>query len=425
MQEDLLPYIWQFQYFNKSGLKTSSGEDVQVIHAGTFNTNQGPDFTNARVKIGATIWAGNIELHINASDWKAHHHSTDANYDTVILHVVWNDNSPAKDANENLIATIELKNRVPKILLEKYRALMNAAQFIPCEKLSSPINDLQLLNWKHRLVAERLLAKTQKVFSILEQTNFHWEETFWQLIAFNFGLKVNSDFFQEVAKALPVAILAKHKNQVLQLEALLFGVAGLLQSSFTEDYSRMLEKEFLFYKKKYNLKIAEGTLSFLRMRPANFPTIRLSQLAVLIHQSEHLFSKIKNTSSVKEVRKMFRVRANDYWHYHFVFDKETTYQQKTLGNKMIDGIIINTIVPVLFAYGAHHGEEVYKNKAINWLEQISPEKNRITNGFEKLNFQNKNAFDSQFLIQLKNEYCNKLLCLKCAIGNSILKKGQD
>ncbi len=422
MQEDLLQYIWQFQYFNKSDLKTSANEELQVIHTGVLNAHQGPDFVNARIKIGTNTWAGNVELHVNSSDWNLHHHSGDKNYDNVILHVVWNDNGILYDANGNAIPALELKDRVPKILLNKYEELMNASQFIPCEKLSPSLSDLQLLNWEQRLVAERLLAKSKKVFFILEQTNFHWEEAFWRMIAANFGLTVNNNLFQQVAELLPVTVLAKHKNQIHQLEALLFGTAGLLQEDFGEPYPIMLKKEFSFYRKKYGLKIIDGKLSFLRMRPANFPTIRLSQLAMLIHQSEHLFSKIKEASSVRELKEMFRVTANDYWHYHFVFDKESPYHQKTSGSKMIEGIIINTVVPALFAFGVHHNEEVYKNKALNWLEQIAPEKNIITKGFEEFKFPNKNALDSQALIQLKNEYCDKRFCLKCAIGNSILKK---
>ena len=422
MKEDLLQYIWQFQYFNNSELLSSSGDSIQVMHPGIHNTNQGPDFINAKIKIGKTIWAGNVELHINSSDWNVHNHSADLNFNNVILHVVWNNNVAIKDATHKDLSTLELKNRVSKLLLERYRILMESSQFIPCETQLQQVNELTLTNWKQRLVAERLIAKSGNILAILKETNFHWEETFWWLIAANFGLKVNSDMFQQIAKLLPVSILAKHKNRIQQVEALLFGTAGLLKAGFTEKYPLMLQKEFSFYQKKYQLKTIDGGLSFLRMRPANFPTIRLAQLAMLIHESEHLFSKIKDASSVKEVKKMLEVSANDYWHYHYVFDEISDCKVKTLGKQMIDNIIINTIVPVLFAYGLHHHEQVYKDKSVKWLEEISAEKNSITKGFEHLNFSNKNAFDSQSLIQLKNEYCNKKFCLRCAIGNSLLKK---
>jgi hypothetical protein len=422
MQEDLLQYIWQFQYFNSAKLLAPSGDIIQIIHPGIHNNNQGPDFTNAKIKINNTTWAGNIELHINSSHWNIHNHSSDSNFNNIILHVVWNHDIEIKDVNGNDLPTLELKNRVSKILLDKYRMLMETSRFIPCESQVRQVNQLTLANWKQRLVAERLIAKSGRILSILNETNSHWEETFWWLIAANFGLTINSDFFQQIAKQLPVATLAKHKNRIQQIEALLFGVAGLLDTEFHEKYPLMLQKEFRFYQKKYNLKSVDGELCFLRMRPANFPTIRLAQLSVLIHESEHLFSKVKNVTSLKEVKEMLMVTANDYWHYHYIFEEQSEFKKKTLGHQMINNIIINTIVPILFAYGMHHNEEIYKDKSIKWLEEISAEKNKITTGFENLDFSNKNAFDSQALIQLKNEYCNKKLCLQCAIGNSLLKR---
>ncbi len=422
MKEDLLQYIWQFQYYNNKELQTTSGEKIQIQFQGTHNSNQGPDFTAAKIKIGETLWAGNVELHINSSDWNLHRHSLDDNYNNIILHVVWNHDAEINASNNHQLPVLELQDRVPKMLLAKYRELMEGARFIPCENQVHHINELTLSNWKQRLLAERLVSKSEKVLSVLKQTNFHWEETFWRIIAGNFGLKVNSGFFQKLAESLPVSILAKHKNSIHHLEALLFGQAGLLDKNFDGKYPVMLQKEFKFYRQKYKLQPVEEKLYFLRMRPSNFPTIRLAQLAILIHESEHLFSKIKECKDIKDVKKMLQVTANDYWNYHYVFDEETAYKMKTLGSQMIDNIIINTIVPVLFAYGIHHNEKAYKEKAIKWLEDISSEKNTITKGFEGLNFSNKNAFDSQALIQLKNEYCNKKLCLHCAIGNSILKK---
>jgi hypothetical protein len=258
----------------------------------------------------------------------------------------------------------------------------------------------------------------------LKETNFHWEETFWWLIAANFGLKVNSEMFMKMAKTLPVSILAKHKNNIIQLEALLFGQAGLLNGDFTEKYELMLQKEYHFYQKKYQLKPVDGEIYFLRMRPANFPTIRLAQLAMIIQQSEHLFSKIKETNSVYDLKKMFSVSTYDFWNYHYSFHQQTDFKIKNLGKQMIDNILINTVVPVVFSYGLHNNNEGYKDKAITWLENISAEKNSITSGFENIGFANKSAFDSQALLQLKNEYCDKKYCLQCTIGNSILKKGQ-
>jgi hypothetical protein len=425
MKEKLLQYIWQFQYFNKSELITVSGEPLQIIYHGSLNTNQGADFAEAKIKIGETTWAGNIELHIKSSDWNLHKHSEDKNYGNIILHVVWEYDTDIKDISGNNLPTLELQTRVSKLLLAKYEILMNANSFIPCENHAYTINDLTLLNWKQRLLAERLEAKSSRIISFLNQNNFHWEETFWWLLAINFGIKVNSRAFEKIARTIPVSILAKHKNQIHQLEALLFGQAGLLEKDFTDDYPQMLQKEYLFYKTKYKLQQPLIHLFFLRMRPANFPTIRLAQLAMLINKSTHLFSKIKESVSIVEVKELLDVTANDYWHYHYVFDEDSAFKKKKLGKQMINNILINTVVPILFSYGLHRNEQQYKDKAIAWLEDISSEKNFITKGFEALKFSNKNSFDSQSYIQLKNEYCNNKRCLECSIGNSLLKGVQE
>lgn len=422
MKEDLLQFIWKFQYFNSNELRCTDGDAVQIIHPGTYNSNQGPDFKEAKIKINNILWSGNVELHINSSHWHTHHHSDDTNFNNVILHVVWNHDVEIKDANGSALSTIELQPRVSKLLLEKYRRLKENAQFIACESLTSGLGGLALNSWKQRLVAERLLIKSKNIFTDLEQTNYHWEETFWWLIAANFGLTLNSGAFKKMARSLPLTLVAKHKKNIIQVEALLYGQAGLLSKVFKDKYPKMLQKEYFFYQKKYKLSPVDEKLYYLRMRPANFPTIRLAQLAMLICSSEHLFSKIKETESVDELKKMFSITANDYWHYHYIFEETSEYKIKKLGSQMINNIIINTVVPVIFSYGLHHSEEALKEKAIRWLEEIAPEKNTITQGFERLSYSNKSAFDSQAYIQLKKEYCDHHLCLQCAIGNSILKK---
>jgi len=431
MTERLLQFIWQFQYFNKSELETIDGEKVQIQFAGQLNTNQGPDFSDAKIVIGKTIWAGTIELHIKTSDWNKHNHQSDKNYKNVILHVVWEDDGagnrnavPIKETEQSSvdhIPVLELKGRVSKILLQRYEELMNSNSFVPCENSISTVKEITWKSWKDRLLVERLVRKFQTIESSLNENNFHWEETFWWMLARNFGIKVNADAFEAIARSISINILAKHKTQIHQLEALLLGQAGLLENKFSEDYPLMLQKEYKFYKSKYNLKPINQPVFFLRMRPGNFPTIRLAQLAMLVHDSAHLFSKIKEADSVKDVKAWLDVTANDYWHYHYKFDEESAYRKKKLGAAMIDNIIINTVCPVLFAYGNYNDETKYKDKALKWLEQTSAEKNNITKGFQQLGIENKTSFDSQGLIELKNEYCNKKRCLECGIGNSILK----
>ncbi len=423
MTERLLQFIWQFQYFNKNDLSTTADEKLQIIIPGLFNSNQGPDFLQATIRIGTTKWVGNIELHLKTSDWKRHRHERDKNYNNVILHVVWEN-----DTEESSIPVFELKSRVSKILLQRYEELMNASGFIPCEKNISSVRDIVWKSWKERLLAERLLRKAAIAENFLQQNNYHWEETFWWLLARNFGIKVNADAFEAMAKSVSINILAKHKNQIHQLEALLLGQAGLLDKNtdsyqHKDDYPLLLQREYTFLKKKYSLRPIHQPVHFLRMRPGNFPTIRLAQLAMLIQGSAHLFSKIKEAGSVKLVRKWFDVVANDYWHYHYRFEEPSAFKKKKLGDAMIDNIIINTICPVLFAYGNYHDENKYKEKALKWLEETAAESNSITKGFLQLGIENKNAFDSQALIELKNEYCNKKRCLDCAVGNAILKTG--
>ena len=416
MTERLLQFIWQFQYFNKGDLQTTTGEEIQIISPGTYNTNQGPDFTEAKIMIGKTLWAGHVELHLLSSDWNKHKHQHDKNYNNVILHVVWEDDFP-----DYTMPVLNLKNRIAKILLQKYEELMNTKGFIPCETRISSVRPIVLQSWKERLLAERLIRKSAIVETFLNQNNQHWEETFWWLLARNFGIKINADAFEAMARSLPVNILAKHKNQIHQLEALLMGQANLLSGKFIDDYSNLIQREYEFYKSKYKLKPGIYTPFFLRMRPGNFPTIRLAQLAMLIHQSVHLFSKIKETDSLKDVKKWLDVTANDYWHYHYRFGDSSSFKKKNLGAAMVDNILINTVCTVLFAYGHFNKEQKFKEKALQWLEEITAESNSITRGYAQAGLKIKNAYDSQALIELKNEYCSNKKCLDCAIGNALLK----
>jgi Protein of unknown function (DUF2851) len=417
MTERLLQFIWQFQYLNKSELATTAGESVYIIFPGQFNTNQGPDFSNAKIKIGDTTWAGTVELHLQTSDWERHKHQTDKNYRNVILHVVWED-----DAIEvNAIPILQLKDRVSKLLLNRYEELMNSTAFIPCEKNIHLMPDIVWSAWKERLMAERLVYKAKLVENYLQQNNYHWEETFWWLLARNFGMTVNADAFEAIARSLPLTILSKHKKQIHQLEALLLGQAGLLDGEFKEDYPIMLKKEYKFLKNKYKLRPVAANVYFLRMRPGNFPTIRLAQLAMLVSESVHLLSTIKESGSVNDVKIRMDLTANDYWHYHYRFDTLSGFKHKNLGSAMIDNIIINSVVPVLFAYGNYHAEGKYKLKALEWLESTEPENNSITRGFELLGIENKNAYDSQAIIELKTHYCDVKRCLECSVGNFLLK----
>ena len=388
MTERLLQYIWQFQYFNRSELQTTDGEEVVVILPGSLNKNQGPDFLNAKIKIGNTIFAGTIEVHCKASEWEKHQHHKDNNYRNVILHVV-----NEKDASfDNHIPVLELQSRISNIMLEQYEKLMAETSFVACAGSIHTIKDITWFSWKERLLVERLTRKAEKIQILLEENRAHWEETFWWLLARSFGTKVNGDAFEALARSLPVTILSKHKNSIHQLEALLLGQANLLNRNFEEEYPRLLQREYRFLKTKYDLKPVDVPVQFLRMRPGNFPTIRLAQLAMLISSSSHLFSKILETENVEEVKKWLTCTANDYWHYHYHFHLQSNFKKKALGSSMIDSIIINTIVPSLFAYGLYHKSEPHKAKVLRWLEQISTENNSILSGFALLSVKSNSAY---------------------------------
>lgn len=424
MNERLLQFIWQFQYFNKNELRTDKGERLIIIYPGQYNTHQGPDFLDAKITIGNTTWAGNIEIHIKSSDWTKHNHSADKNYSNTILHVVWENDSDIHYNNGSVIPALSLQHLVPKLLLERYRQLMLNEAFVPCEAYLPVLDEMKWLAWKERMAIERLQRKSATVLDMLTEVNNHWEEVFWRMLARNFGMKVNADIFAAIAKSVPVNILAKHKNQIHQLEGLLFGQAGLLEQDFNEDYPQLLQREYNFYQKKYQLKQVSVKPFFLRMRPANFPTVRLAQLSMLVKQSSHLFSKIKETDDVLAVKELLNVTANDYWHYHYKFEEAGEYQPKQLGKQMTENIIINTAIPVLFAYGIFNKEEAIKAKALQWLTELEAEKNTITKKWTAREVSNNNALESQALLELKNNYCDLKRCLNCSVGNAILKGGR-
>ena len=419
MTERLLQYIWQFQYFNKNDLITTAGEELLIIHPGIYNIHQGPDFNESRIRIGENIWVGNIELHVDASDWHRHQHSNDKNYRNVILHVVWKNDDVDPEHN---IPTLTLEDRVPKILLQQYFSWMKENYFIPCESSAGNAGDLVWTGWKERLMIERLERKSSQVLELLRKNNFHWEETLWWMISRNFGLYVNADAFAEMASSIPYNLISKHRIQIHQLESLMFGQAGLLDAEFAEKYPSMLKKEYLFLQRKYNLEKIHAPVHFLRMRPACFPTIRLAQLAMLFHSTGNMFSAILHMETIIKVKMMLNITANDYWHYHFRFGEATVYQPKTLGGEMINNILMNTVATILFTYGKYHIEPAYQQKAVEWMSQLPAEKNSVMTKFRSIGVTSRNASDSQSLIELKSQYCDHKRCLDCAIANAVLKK---
>lgn len=420
MTERLLHFIWQFQYFNRGDLRTSNGEPLEVLFPGNYNRDQGPDFKDARIRADHTTWAGTVELHVRSSDWFKHKHQDDHNYRNVILHVVW-EIDPVSGISTAHIPVLELKQRVPKMLLHRYESLMQASSFIPCEKMTGTVPALTWTSWKDRLLAERLLRKSATVLQYLEESNHHWEEITWWLLARCFGSNVNGAAFEEIARSLSLKLLSKHKPNLLQLEALLFGQAGMLNGNTADDYQLQLQKEYRFLARKYGLCSIHQPLFFLRMRPVNFPTIRLAQLAALLQHTAGLFAVFKEGVPAKQWDLLAHTTTGDYWNSHYLFGEPSSYKIKKAGKGLAATIISNAIAPLLFAWGQYHADEKFRNLALQWLAFSPTENNRVTRGFTQLGVENKNGADSQALIELKNEYCAKRRCLECGIGNAILK----
>lgn len=421
MKEDLLHYVWRLQRFDSTELQTTDGQSIQIQMIGEHNHHSGPDFTNARIEIGKTLWAGNVEMHLKASDWTSHQHQSDPAYDNVILHVVLDEDEKINRQNGSRIPCLELKKRISSKLSKIYQKFLHNEYWISCQHHFHEVGHMTKVLWLDRLLVERLEYKTIVIERLLQENTNNWETTFYQVLAKNFGVKVNAEPFERLARTLPLNILGKHKNDLFQIEALLFGQSGLLENDFDDEYPNRLKKEYQFLQKKYKLTpIEKRNWRFLRMRPANFPTIRIAQFAQLIFQSTHLFSKVLVAKNVREIQNMFELKLSNYWQTHYVFDKESVKRKKSLGKNAIHLFIINTITPFLFLYGKWKDEQSYTDRVFQLLEEVPAEKNNIISKWEELGMLPKSAYETQALLQLKNEYCTKKRCLECSIGCGIL-----
>jgi len=421
-KEEFLHYLWRMKKFSLTDLCTTQGETIDLYDTGTYNTDGGPDFSNARLKIGDTKWAGNVEIHLLSHDWQLHGHQKNKAYDSVVLHVVYEENAPAFRTTGKAIPCLELKGRFDEALVDKYLQLIDNEEVIPCAQHLLDVSTFTKTMWLERLIVERLERKSADVRVQLEAQGSDWEEVFYQFLAANFGAKINAEPFRQVAHSLPQKVLAKHSDSQLQLEALLFGQAGFLQEDLSDDYPRELQKEYRFLQKKYQLTpIPKARWQFLRLRPASFPTIRLAQFAALTFRFNRLFSHLLEVQTIKDVEELFDVQMSDYWQTHYTFDKDSKNIKKSLGKKTIELFIINTIVPFLFLYGKIRDDEAATKKALQFMEALPSENNRIIRDWGSLDIRPNSAYESQALIQLKNEYCNKKKCLQCAIGHAILK----
>lgn len=420
MKEEFLHFVWMYELFNKSDLRSTSGEDIEIVYPGQHNSDSGPDFINAKVKIDGTLWVGNVEIHICSSDWEKHGHNKDKAYDNVILHTVFKDDRVVTRSNGDPIPAMELTFRDK--LYKNYETLLLNRQWIPCHDQIFKVDPFFIKQWLYKLLVERLENKTGDLQQILLKNNQSWEESFYQALAGSFGFKKNSEPFRLLARLLPLKYLGKHKDNLLQIEAMLFGQAGFLQTAFpVDEYQAKLKKEYEFLQKKFSLKpFGEHLWKFMRLRPSNFPTIRIAQFSMLIHHSSHLFSKIIRTKEAGIIKDFFRICASEYWDEHYRFGKKSTKKEKRIGEAGINNILINTVVPFVFLYGKSRAIPDLSERAIDILDSLPPEDNSIIRKWKKLNLKAGNASDSQALLQLKNVYCNKKKCINCQIGNRLI-----
>ena len=420
MKEDFLHYLWRFKKFETLDLRTTQNEPLIIIKTGDYLELSGPDFFNAQIKIGNQKWAGNIEIHLKSSDWYVHAHEKDSAYDNVILHVVWEHNTEIFRKDNTEIPVLVLKEYTSKEILTNYNALIAPKSWIFCEKNITEIEEFVFKNWQERLFFERLERKAIFIYDLLEEYQQDWEAVLFSLFARNFGLNTNGNSFLQMAKSLPFSMVRKESFEVENLEALFFGTIGLLDADKEDVYFTDLKIRYYYLLNKYQLKKHHiDPIQFYKHRPDNFPTIRLSQLANL-YQKQNLFSKIIAAKSVDEVRKLLIVSANPYWQNHYQFDKESSRKPKVLSRAFIDLLIINTIIPLQFAYAATRDESIAE-ELISFMNQVAPESNAIISKFEFFGVKAENAFETQALLELKKEYCNQKACLRCALGIELLK----
>lgn len=422
MKEDFLHYIWKYKKWNGLDLKTTNGEAINITRVGQYLEQAEPDFFNAQIVIGNQKWAGNVEIHLKSSDWYVHHHEKDAAYENVILHVVWDHDVDVFRKNNTEIPVLELKNYVSKEVLANYQRLVTPKSWIFCEKQLGDFDDFVLKNWQERLFFERLERKSKTIYELLEQTNNDWEAVLFCMLAKNFGLNTNGEVFLKIAQSIPFSVIRKESFEVENLEALLFGKAALLDSEKEDTYFKDLKFRYFYLLHKYQLESkSEGQLQFFKHRPDNFPTIRLSQLAHLYHIHQNLFSKINSVSSLATIYELFQLSTSVYWENHYQFDKESPKKVKKLSKSFVDLLLINTIIPIQFAYAKSLGKETVDN-LIEMLVLVAPEKNAVIDKFTSFGVKAANSFETQSLLQLKNEYCTGGRCLDCAIGMELLKK---
>ncbi|GHT68813.1 hypothetical protein FACS189452_09060 [Bacteroidia bacterium] len=419
MDEQFIQFLWKFGLFDKQDMRTTTGESIEVLSLGVHNTDAGPDFSNARLKIGNVVWAGNVEVHRSASDWNRHCHQCNEAYNNVILHVVQHNDCTIQSHNGASVAVYEIQYDTR--FEQRYLQLMNDKKDVPCQHILPQIEHFHWQSFLTRLACERLEQRAQHIADLLATNKNDWEATFLQLLFRAFGFGINADPLEQLAQSISPACIAKHKNSLLQLEALLFGQAGFLDELPHDEYQHKLQQEYNLLKIKFLLApLPKHVWKFLRIRPVNFPTVRIAQLASLLHSTQSLFTQSIAATTLADALKLFAADTSEYWHTHYSFDTVSPDRSKPLGKKSAERLVANVLIPTMFHYGQVRNDEQLCNRAISLLEQLPPEENAKTAIWERLQLPPGNMLESQALLQLTNEYCNKHQCLRCVVGRQVI-----
>jgi hypothetical protein len=419
--EDLLQFIWRYKLLKPISLITRSGNEITILNPGDLNTDAGPDFFNARIRVNNIVLAGNIEIHLKTSDWIKHGHQKNKNYDTLILHAVYEHDV---DLDQNIlhnVEVLELKNFIDEKTIHAYHQLTTAKDQLPCAPQLRDVNDFKFISWMERMTVERLEEKVKRMEHLFNSYKGDYTQTFYTCLLRNFGFKVNALPFELVAKQLPVYILLKHSDNLLQLEALLLGISGLLENQFEDKYIQGLQNEFEYLKNKYSLApLKKELFKFSKLRPANFPNVRLAQMAMLIYSATEIFTAPQNINSYDALMKVLRIKPEGYWKNHYKIDGKTLNKELSFGKASAENLMINTFAPFFFFYSKKLAKPGFTDKAVELLNTCAFERNVKTKLFEAKNKALKNAADSQAVINLYDNYCAARKCLKCGIAAALL-----
>jgi len=420
MTEDYLHYIWKHRLFDANGLQSIDRQPITIIHPGNHNPNAGPDFLEARLHIGDKQWAGHVELHVRSSDWQKHNHQIDKAYNNVILHVVYEHDALAIRESGTPLPTLELKGRFDEMGYWRYEQFISTKRYLACENVLNTVDEIHKETMLNRALVERLQQKAEMVLSLYNQCGNDWNETFYQMLLYSFGLKVNAEAMLVLATRVPLAILRKHTGNPFQVEALLMGTAGLLANQ--DDYATELQKEFDFLRKKYGLvPLEEKHFKFARLRPIGFPTVRLAQLSAILSAQTELFRMCIESEHSAVMLRALALEPAEYWRTHYRFGKISAARDKRAATSLVNLAMINAVVPTLFAYAEKTGQQELKDRAVEWLLQLPPEENSIAKNFAERGFVISSAYQSQAVLQLYKGFCRQRNCLTCAIGVKLLR----